>query len=295
MTEPLFIGVDGGGTSCRARIRDPSGTLLGEGRGGPANVRLGPEPVMESIIAACRGALEQAGLRDEDLRRAHVGLGLAGANQKQSALELLSWPKPFAHTVLDTDAYTAWLGAFRGKAGAILIVGTGSVGFGVFDGEPVYVGGWGADISDEGSGATIGREAIRRALWAFDGRAAPTPLTDKVLEFFDRSGSTIVKWAAEAKPADYARFAPFVFEYAERRDPLGLAIARRAATDVALIASRLLDLGAPRICLIGGLSEPLRPWLPPPIQSRLASPQSDAMDGAILMAQRQQDSLRESA
>jgi glucosamine kinase len=295
MAEPLYIGVDGGGTSCRARIRDAAGTLLGEGRGGPANVRLGPEPVMDSIMAACRAALAQGGLRDEDLRRAHVGLGLAGANQKQSALELLSHPKPFAQVVLDTDAYTAWLGAFRGEEGAILIVGTGSVGFGVFNGEPVYVGGWGADISDEGSGATIGRDVIRRALWAFDGRAAATPLTDKVMEFFDRSGSTIVKWASESKPADYARFAPFVFEYAERRDPIGLAIARQAATDVALIASRLLDLGAPKVCLIGGLAAPLRPWLPPPIQSRLATPLGDAMDGAILMAQRQEQRLRESA
>ena len=71
----------------------------------------------------------------------------------------------FRERVLETDAYAAWLGAFRGSAGAILILGTGSCGFTVVDGKPTYVGGWGFEVSDEGSGAAIGREALRRALW----------------------------------------------------------------------------------------------------------------------------------
>jgi hypothetical protein len=37
----LFIGVDGGGTGCRARIEDAEGRVLGTGIAGPAAVRLG--------------------------------------------------------------------------------------------------------------------------------------------------------------------------------------------------------------------------------------------------------------
>jgi ribulose kinase len=37
----FYIGVDGGGTSCRARIEDAAGHLLGEGAAGPAATRLG--------------------------------------------------------------------------------------------------------------------------------------------------------------------------------------------------------------------------------------------------------------
>jgi len=37
----LLLGVDGGGTQCRARLCAPSGTMLGEGRAGPANIHLG--------------------------------------------------------------------------------------------------------------------------------------------------------------------------------------------------------------------------------------------------------------
>jgi glucosamine kinase len=284
MADPLFIGIDGGGTNCRARLRDARGTLLGEGRGGPANLRLGSETVMASVLAACRAALAAAGLPEAILGRTHVGLGLAGAIEPGRNAALLT-DHPFASAVLDTDAYTAWLGAFPNGAGAILIVGTGSCGFGVFDGRPTYVGGWGNVISDEGSGGAIGREAVRRALWALDGRDAPTSLSDAILGHFGRSSETVVAWADGAKPADFAAFTPLVFEHAARGDPLGRALLEGAAADIARIAHRLVALGAPAIALIGGLAEPLRPFLPPEISARLVAPASDAMDGAILMVQ----------
>ena len=37
----LFLGVDGGGTRCRARLTEVDGRMLGEGIAGSANIRLG--------------------------------------------------------------------------------------------------------------------------------------------------------------------------------------------------------------------------------------------------------------
>lgn len=54
----LLLGIDGGGTSCRARIRAGDGTILGEGRAGPANVRLGLDKAFAAVLAA---ALELQG------------------------------------------------------------------------------------------------------------------------------------------------------------------------------------------------------------------------------------------
>jgi glucosamine kinase len=65
---------------------------------------------------------------------------------------------------------------------------------------------------------------------------------------------------------------------------LGVALVSDAAGEVTRIATRLLDLGAPGLCLFGGLAEPLRPWLPPPVQQRIVPPAADAMDGAILLS-----------
>ncbi|NIX75073.1 BadF/BadG/BcrA/BcrD ATPase family protein [Microvirga terricola] len=285
MSESLFLGIDGGGTKCRARLRDANGTLRGEGAGGPSNIRLDPDLVWHSILTACREALGKAGLGEADLNRTHVGMGAAGAGQTSAVERLLSRPLPFASFVIDTDAHTAWLGAFGGGDGAILIVGTGSCGYGVVGGKRHYVGGWGYEISDEGSGAAIGREALRRTVWAYDGRIPTTPLTQTLLAKFGNDPELLIDWVGKARPSDYARYAPTVLDHAKRRDPLGVALITDAATGLAQIATRLLDLGAPTLCLFGGLAEPLRPWLPPPLQQAIVQPTADALDGAILLAQ----------
>jgi glucosamine kinase len=93
-----------------------------------------------------------------------------------------------------------------------------------------------------------------------------------------------VDWVGKARPADYGRFAPLVLQHAERRDPHGIAIIEDAAAGLSVIGTRLLDLGAPAICLFGGLAEPLRPWLSPPVQRTITAPMADALDGAILLA-----------
>ncbi|PVE26148.1 N-acetylglucosamine kinase [Microvirga sp. KLBC 81] len=283
MSNPLFLGIDSGGTKCRARLRDADGALLGEGTGGPSNIRLDPDLVWNSILTACREALAKAGLQEGDLKTIHAGMGAAGAGQATAVERLLSRPNPFASFAIDTDAHTAWLGAFNGGDGAILILGTGSCGYGGVNGQCRYVGGWGFEISDEGSGAYIGRELLRRCVWAHDGRAPSSPLSDALLAQFNDDLETLVDWVGSARPGDYARYAPLVLEYANRRDPLGMALMEDAAADATRIATRLLELGAPALCLFGGLAEPLRPWLPPPVQQTIVPPQADALDGAILL------------
>jgi glucosamine kinase len=148
------------------------------------------------------------------------------------------------------------------------------------------VSGYGAEVSDEASAQMIGREAIRRALWAYDGRAMMTPLAEAVLTRFDKSPEAVIAFVHQARPTDYGSFAPIVFEFALRRDPLALALVREAAAEAVRIILRLLEAGAPSVCLLGGLAAPLTEWLPPPIQARLAAPKGDALDGAILMAKR---------
>jgi glucosamine kinase len=288
MAAPLFIGIDGGGTHCRARLADAAGKTLGEGGGGPANARLDSKLVMQSILTASRGAASVAGLTEADLARAHAGFGLAGGAQKAECARLLAEPNPFASIVIETDAYTSWLGAHGGEDGAILIVGTGSNGIAMVGGKQFQVSGWGAEISDEASGNWVGRYALRRALWAQDGRAAMTPLAAAVLARFGDSGEAIADFAKTARPTDFASLFPLALEHAEKRDPLGLALIGEAAADVARMILRLLDHGAPTVSLIGSVAEKLTPWLPPPVRARLSAPRGDALDGAILMARQAQ-------
>jgi glucosamine kinase len=98
-----------------------------------------------------------AKLQEPDFKRVHVGMGAAGAGQTSALDRFVSRAHPFASMAVETDAHTAWLGAFGGEDGAILIVGTGSCGYGSVGGRRHYVGGWGYEISDEGSGAAIAK------------------------------------------------------------------------------------------------------------------------------------------
>ncbi|MGH6924288.1 MAG: BadF/BadG/BcrA/BcrD ATPase family protein [Propylenella sp.] len=295
MQEPLLIGVDGGGTQCRARLCDLAGRTLGEAVGGPANVRADAARVMHSILTASRGAIAEAGLSEADLRRVHAGLGLAGAALTSARANLLAEPSPFASIEIETDAIAAWLGAFQGEDGAILILGTGSCGLAVAGGRQSYVGGWGAEVSDEASGHWIGREALRRTLWAHDGRAAATLLTEKLIARHGGSGEGVIAFATTARPADYAALAPLVFEHAEAGDVLALALVNEAAADAARIIARLIEVGAPAVALIGGLAEPLSTWLPPSARQHLVKARGDALDGAILIARRALAAARSAA
>jgi glucosamine kinase len=190
----------------------------------------------------------------------------------------------FATVKVDTDAYIAWLGAHQGADGAIVILGTGSCGLAVVNGRRLSIGGWGPEVSDEAGGQRMGREALRRALWAFDGRAEKTPLAAKILDHFAWDPSRIVCFAAKATAADYAKFAPLVLEHASAKDPLAVALVEEAAEAAAHIITRLMDLGAPAVALIGGLAKPLTPWLPARVHGYLCEPKGDPLGGAILMA-----------
>jgi len=270
------------------------GNLLGEGYSGPANIHLDLDLAKESIRAASRAAIRAAGLDERVLHRAHAGLGLAGAGLKGACEQLRAGLNSFASTVVSTDAYIAWLGAHRGGNGGIVILGTGSCGLAIVDGKRIDVGGWGAEISDEAGGQRIGREALRRSLWTYDGRAKRTKLSDLILDRYRRDPTKIVAFATNATPAQYAEFAPLVFEYATRGDPLAVELVQETAEAATRIIDRLIAGGATAVSLIGGLADPVMPWLPSRLREFLASPQSDPLDGAILMARHDVQSRRES-
>jgi glucosamine kinase len=262
------------------------GNLLGEGEGGPANIHSDLPLARESIRTAAKSAFATAGLEEQSLKRAHAGLGLAGAGLKTASDRLLSELPCFASVELETDAYVAWLGAHQGGDGGIAILGTGSCGLAIVNGRRIAVAGWGPEVSDEAGGQRMGREALRRTLWTYDGRAEETGLAAAILTRFNWDPAKIVAFAARASSADYAKFAPLIFKYASAKDALAIALVSEAAESAVSIIDRLLAAGATTVSLIGGLAEPLLPWLPPRLFDFITPPQSDSVDGAILMARR---------
>ncbi len=287
--EPLFLGIDGGGSKCRARLCDREGRVLGEGQSGAANVALGLDNTFGEIRKATALALEDAGLADVPLSTLHAGAGIAGMPQRREREELRRHPHPFATFDADTDAYTACLGAHDGADGAILIIGTGTCGITIAKGEVTYVGGWGLVIGDEGSGAYLGRAAVRRALRERDGILPRSPLGDAIMSRFESEAEQLVTWAATARPGNYGEFVPVIIEHAQAGDAVARDLLHETGTDICLLVEALRAKGAPNVALVGGLAGPIQPWLPERIQPLLVEPKGDPLDGALMLARRRFD------
>ncbi len=283
---PLFVGVDGGGTGCRARIEDAEGCLLGTGIAGPAALRLGIDRALVEVEKACHAAIEEAGLDANVLSSVHAAVGLAGVGRKGALERLTQRQHPFRSIVYVNDATIACIGAHGARDGGIVVVGTGSVGFAVVGGREIRVGGYGFPISDEGSGADLGLHAIRLALRAYDERAVATSLTRDVMMRFHNDPFEAVAWMDQATATDYATFAPLVMRHADAGDSVARRVVRDAAEQIDELVRRLSECGASRVALLGGLASSMTPWLAPDVQRRLVPIEGDAVDGALRLARR---------
>jgi glucosamine kinase len=280
----FYLGVDGGGTGCRARLTDLEGRVMGQGTAGPANLGLGIQPAIESLLQATLQALAQADLNERSLAHTRAGLGMAAANvpTHRSALEQAGLP--FHSFVACSDAQAACLGAHGGADGGVLILGTGSQGVVLKDGVFETVGGWGFAISDFGSGAILGRTAVRRAFLANEGVEPASPLTRDILARFDADPKAMFEWSSRATPRDWGTFARVVFEHAHSGDAVAVDLVRASAAAVDRTLDRMLQLGATRIALMGGVAAPTRPYIAKRFDAVLVEPRGDAMDGALLLA-----------
>ncbi|HLL58798.1 MAG TPA: BadF/BadG/BcrA/BcrD ATPase family protein [Allosphingosinicella sp.] len=280
----LYIGIDAGGSHSRARLVTSDGKVIGTGEGGPGNSRIGLPEALQAVDDACIQAFAEAGLTRAHFESTRAGLGIAGLNRRGVLPSLQDHDFPFRSIAFASDAAIACLGAHAGGDGAIVIVGTGSIGFGRVGEEVFTVGGYGFPVSDEGSGADLGMRAIRQSLWARDGRIPHSPMTEEVIGRFHGSAGEIVDWTGQATPTDYAAFAPLVMDHAGQGDPVAEPIVQAVARRIDRLIRVLLDRGAPSCCLMGGVSARMRDWLAASIRERLTEPLGDALDGAILLA-----------
>ncbi|MGF9694221.1 N-acetylglucosamine kinase [Rhizobium sp. 0TCS1.26] len=282
----LFLGVDGGGTGCRARIVDIDGNVVGEGLSGPATTRLGVAEAWASLMRAWGAAAEEAGLDPAHAPTVHAGIGIAGVSRAGSLAELKALAHPFASTSFISDGACACLGAHSGRDGAIVIAGTGSIGLAFIGGKELRAGGYGFPISDEGSGADLGLKAIQLALRAHDGRRDKTALLAEVMNRFDNSPGEVVGWMDRATATDYATLAPMVLRHADQGDAAARFIVQMAAEQIDALVRRMVELGAQLVTLLGGLSGPIEPWLSPDVRRRLKPADGDAVSGSIILARR---------
>lgn len=282
-----FIGVDGGGTGTRVMVVGSDGQEISRGSAGPSGLMHGAEAAWKAILSAITQAFERVNLPLPTLSEIAIGCGLAGVNNRQWASEFIAANPGFGGLAVETDAGTTLLGAHQGQPGAIIALGTGSVGEVMHaDGSRREVGGWGFPSSDEASGAWMGLRAINHLQHALDGRTAMDDFAQALLKFCGGTRDSVFVWLAQANQTKFAQLAPVVLEFAEKSSR-AKNILLEAGIEVEKMANALDPSGTIPVALCGGLAEAIWSYLPARLLQRVTRPKGDSALGALILAKSQ--------
>jgi glucosamine kinase len=258
---PYYVGVDGGGTKCRAKLYDHKGELLGEGTSGAANVARDLLKSQDSVMRAVLLAVQDANLSTSVLKTLHVAAGLAGANLPKVRAKMQAWQHPYARFEVTSDLLASCYGAHGGEDGALLIVGTGSSAVRLQNNTCNQYGGHGFLLGDQGSGAWLGRQAVASTLKAEDGIVPRSAMHQAVFaELGVSNASELVETMINAQPLEFAKLAPVVLQQAENNDVAALQIVKSGAAYLEQLCHCTLQDSGMSIVLVGGLAPAMATW-----------------------------------
>jgi N-acetylglucosamine kinase-like BadF-type ATPase len=235
LSQDMILGIDGGGTKVMVALADRSGRILRTSLGGGVNAMDNPgwraelethiEPFRsEKRLAAVAAALPVYG------EVAHLSLQLE---------ETIRQAFPNARTCVLNDVDAAHLGALAGKAGILVLSGTGSMAWARnAKGEPARTGGWGDVIGDEGSSYWIGRLALNLVSQSIDGRLPPNALAKAVFDDLRLDPTnpmdSLGAWAtSDAKRSSIAALSAVVDRTALQGDAAAIGLLDLAADELA--------------------------------------------------------------
>ncbi|MGC2696563.1 MAG: BadF/BadG/BcrA/BcrD ATPase family protein [Candidatus Angelobacter sp.] len=238
---PLYLGIDAGGTKTDCAVSNGA-ELLGQATGASCKLaRVGKERGRENLQAVIRQACGLAHVSPNEVQ--HVCIGMAGA----SLAEAVHWAQqtireltPDATIYVAGDHVIAHRAAFGTSPGVLVISGTGSIAFGRNQaGETARAGGWGPNVSDEGSAFWVGREAVAEALRSFDvGKS--NGLLSTIADCWKVAPEEVIRLANASEPR-FPELAGPVVNAAEHGDEHAREITERAGKALAGLASAVIQ------------------------------------------------------
>lgn len=239
-SQQYFLGFDGGATKTSGAIINSASKVLSQKTGGPSHFQIiGIPKASKNIMDVAKSVLEESKLQFADITG--IVLGLTGAGRKgdqermKKGFEEYLWSNhlPVPWIGVESDALAALEGAFPGKAGMILISGTGAILLAKNNsGNIIRVGGWGRFIGDEGSGYAIGKAGLSAYVKEYDGRGKKTRISELLRQKLgiESPQSLVVKVYHEN--FDVASIARLVLQAAEEGDDVARVIIENAADEL---------------------------------------------------------------
>jgi len=225
---------------------------------------IGMDNAARNLADLIAGLAAAAGRPVGSIARAVLGLAGMGAVRDRQVLagaihaRLEAMGHPPVPLAIETDARVALEGAFNGGPGIVAVAGTGSVIMGKSaGGEALLLGGWGRVIGDEGSGYSIGLQAIKAVSGELDGRCEAGRLRVSLASRFGLDTRDRIIAAVYREKFDIPSIAPAVLDAADAGDGIALGILTRAAAELSeQIVTAIVRLGLREgtgLVMIGGL------------------------------------------
>ncbi|MDP2571902.1 BadF/BadG/BcrA/BcrD ATPase family protein [Vibrio penaeicida] len=283
MDSPLVIAVDGGGTKCIVRLSDQNGRVLSQVQTGSANVASNFEVAKQNITDGITQAYAEAGRALNQSKGDIIGLALAGAESSDRVGELRD-SLNFSQVVIRSDLEATLKGALGNEDGVVASIGTGSFFLSQQNGVYQRVGGWGLFLSDDCSGAALGKALMRYVANVHDGMLPSSPLVDKTFAKFNSEIRNLVNFSLQASPKDCAEFASDIVSAYQKGDPVARQLVR---SSVSRLVEILEFLNAPKtgnLCMNGGLAAFYQSVMPESYKDTFAKPKGNVLDGITSIA-----------
>ena len=240
MDKKAFFTIDSGGSKTVLTLYTDGGTFIKEDRARGFGSAEDGDAVLEEarqvISAFCEGY---------KIARGVCNLGGKNKTQMEATLKA-ACPHAEVRVFRESEGTVGLALCEMYSAQVTLMAGTGAIAIAPTGEKTAIVGGWGANISDRGSGYQLGLDAVRLALRELDGTGELSLLTQELTgikeppdamdaadycAFRDRVRRTL----APLDRAHIASFARTVYDTAKRGDGQSLALYKSVGLDLATL------------------------------------------------------------
>jgi N-acetylglucosamine kinase-like BadF-type ATPase len=270
------LGIDAGGTKTVCCLAEEDGRVLGEARGGGANLQAQGELEVEKVLHAVMEEATRGRLYEVDA----ICLGIAGVDRAGDGAVVRALMRRIgarARVLVVNDALVALVAGVGEAPGVVIICGTGSIAYGRNAREQAArAGGWGHLLGDEGSGYWIGRRALRAVARAADGRGPATALTPRLLAHFAVAQPSDLVYEVYDRPLRHhalAQLARLVQQARDEGDEVATQILEQGAHELvraarSVVAQLQMADDEFQFVLAGGVFSGV-PWLCDELRRRL--------------------------
>lgn len=295
---PNFLAVDGGGTKTDFLL-DVGGRRYEEKTSTIHLNQVSREDFSANVSQTIDNLCKQADIKISDIDFTFLAIPGYGQFPENEKFMEKYFDKLLGHDKykMGNDCVNGWAGSLNAKPGINLVLGTGSIAFGVDNsGNSSRSGGWGPAVGDEASGHYIGKAILNSFTKMSDGRLEKTYIYDLVREEFDLNNDIeIIDIVENMKRDEIASVGKLLTLALEKEDKEAKKILDRVGKEAALIIDSLikrLDFTSPvKVSYSGGVYK-IGKSLLDSIKSNvkgeveIVKPQKSPIEGSLILAKR---------